>query len=184
MGVESAKSERILFMDDDTILFDKDTLKNSVAGILWKNYLFLRRAKVLTKAEWEYSYIKQKLASNTEIDTIAFLPKGISRETGYRDLQEFSFIGNFGGLMKTDFMKVGGFDSTRFPGRQEDVDLMYRLLLNNYSFKFLDDSIKVIHLTHPITGNRSEERQHWFEEFRKKELEEGHWFCINNLFRV
>jgi GT2 family glycosyltransferase len=184
MGVESAKSERILFMDDDTILFDKDTLKILLLEFYEKTTFFCGAQRYWTKAEWEYSYIKQKLVSNTEIDTIAFLPKGISRETGYRDLQEFSFIGNFGGLMKTDFMKVGGFDSTRFPGRQEDVDLMYRLLLNNYSFKFLDDSIKVIHLTHPITGNRSEERQHWFEEFRKKELEEGHWFCINNLLRV
>lgn len=184
MGVETAKGEKLLFMDDDTILFYKNTLETLLMDFYEQNTFFCGAQRYWTRAEWEFSYIKQSLINNADINAFAFLPKGISRETGYRDLQEFSFIGNFGGLMKEDFLKVGGFDSKRFPGRQEDVDLMYRLLLNNFMYKLLNDKVKTIHLTHPITGNRSDERQHWFEEFRKKEHEEGYWFCINHLFRV
>ena len=184
LGVESTTGEKILFLDDDTLLVKKNTLATLLQGYYEKNTFFCGAHRYWTRAEWKYTFLKQSLENNAEIDAIAFLPKGVSRETGYRDLQEYSFIGNFGGMLKDDFIESGGFDSARFPGRQEDVDLMYRLMLKNFSFKFLNDTIKIVHLAHPIIGIRSDERQHWLAEFRKKELEEGYYFCINHLFNV
>ena len=183
IGVEASHGEQILFIDDDTVIYSEDTLRNLLLKHYRNNSFFCGASRYWTFADWNYEWVKQALANNQEIDTYTILPKGISRETGRRDLQEFSFIGNFGGMMKKDFIKVGGFDSNRFPGRQEDVELMFRLLLNNFSFELLNE-IKVIHLTHPIIGNKINERNYWLEEFRKKEWEEGYYFCVNHLFGV
>lgn len=184
IGVHAATGRKLLFMDDDTILTDEDTLKVLLNEFYAKNSFFCGASRYWTLVEWEYNLIRQLILNHSPIDEWAFLPKGISRLTGNRDLQEFTFIGNFGGLMKDDFLKAGGFDAERFPARQEDVELMYRLLLKQFSFKLLFEKVKVVHLTHPMTGDRSGERQHWFKEFRKKEQEEGYYFCINHLFGV
>jgi len=184
MGVEMAQGEKLLFMDDDTILYNINTLKLLAQQYYKTGSFFCGAPRYWTVVGWKYDYVYQHIVKNSPIDSIAFLPKGISRETGLRDLQEFSFIGNFGGLMKKDFIKIGGFDAIRFPGRQEDVDLMFRLMLNHFSFQHISEDMKVIHLTHPIIVNNSDERLYWIYEFKKREAEEGYYFCINHLFQV
>lgn len=183
-GVENASGEKILFMDDDTVIYKQETLDILIKRVYKKNTFFCGAQRYWTIAGWEFDRVKRHLAAQVPIDDIALLPQGISRETGFRDLQEFSFIGNFGGMMKKDFIDAGGFDAIRFPGRQEDVDLMYRLLMKGFAFQHLSQEIKVIHLNHPIVGEKANERIYWLNEFRKKELEEGYYFCINHLFGV
>lgn len=184
IGVEAASGEKLLFIDDDTVLYSETLLDSLISKFYNRNTFFCGARRYWTITDWDFKRVKEALNRNENIESIAFLPKGISRETGRRDLQEFSFIGNFGGLLKKDFIHLGGFDAERFPDRQEDVDFMFRLLLQNYEFQFLDDSFKVIHLTHPIISRKKQKQQYWFKEFRKKELEEGYYFCINHLFKV
>ncbi len=184
MGAEKAEGDKLLFMDDDTMIYNPDALITLISDFYEKHTFFCGAQRYWTLAGWTFEEIKNDLMKNNVIDSYAFLPKGISRESGFRDLQEFSFIGNFGGLIKEDFMNVRGFDSNRFPGRQEDVDLMFRLVLYKFHCRLLSEAVKVIHLTHPITGNKKDERIYWLEEFKKKEHEEGFYFCINHLFEI
>lgn len=184
MGVEHAHGDKLLFIDDDTIIYNKNTLDLLTRRYYIPGLFFCGAQRYWTISGWDYDNIFQHLIKNSPIESIAFLPKGISRETGWRDLQEFSFIGNFGGLMKEDFLKIGGFDAVRFPGRQEDVDLMFRLVLNNFTYQQLTEDFKVIHLTHPIIASNNVERNFWIDEFKKREAEEGYYFCINHLFKV
>lgn len=184
LGVENASGHKILFMDDDTVIYENDTLDHLIQHYYKEKTFFCGAQRYWTIAEWKYGQVKQGIEDHLPIDKMAILPKGISRETGFRDLQEFSFIGNFGGMLKRDFLDAGGFDANRFPGRQEDVDLMFRLLLSGHNFIHLPGEIKVIHLNHPIIGSKKDERHFWINEFKKKEMEEGYYFCINHLFSV
>lgn len=184
MGVEKAGSNKILFLDDDTVLLNNNTFCILMEKYYSRQTFFCGAPRYWTRADWDFKSINYCIQKNKNIESFAFLPKGISRETGYRDLLEFSFIGNFGGLLKEDFNKMQGFDEVRFPARQEDVDFMFRMLLNNFTFIKAENDLKLIHLNHPIIADKNQEQLFWFNEFRKKETEEGYYFCMNHLFNV
>jgi GT2 family glycosyltransferase len=114
---------------------------------------------------------------------ISLLPKGINRINGFRDLNEFTFIGSFGCLKSDTFAAVGGFDEG-FPGwGYEDTDLMMKLCLRDFKYALLAESgISVVHLTHPVNMVGDFKRN--FQRFHDLEQTRGFLFHVNHFFGV
>ncbi|WP_129351747.1 hypothetical protein [Solidesulfovibrio carbinolicus] len=117
------------------------------------------------------------------IKNISILPKGISRAFGFRDLNEFTFIGNFGVVKKQVLRDCGMFDDAYKVYGFEDTDLMMRLCMNGCSSKLLCElPINVVHLTHsamteaPLVNNEA--------AFGDVQKNRGYYFQVNHFFGV
>lgn len=88
----------------------------------------------------------------------AILPSGISRETGERELFDFSFPANFGFVKKELFEKIGGFNESFEGYGVEDDYFAYCLYKESpSSFALLRDKINVLHINHPIKPSSIED---------------------------
>lgn len=184
IGVENSYYDIVWFLDDDTLVTDFTPLFDILNN--WKRNTFACGAKrYWTPIGWNYEWIVSNIKQGfVDILNHSFLPSGINRETGYRDLQEFSFFGNCGLIHKKDFILIGGFDQIKFPSRREDVDIMFRMIIQKFEYIHLYDYITVLHLTHPADVQTLEERQLCHEQFHKREEEYGYRFRVNNLFGI
>lgn len=185
VGVDNASEEIIWFLDDDTLPMSAQSI-NSVVYEL-PNGAFACGAKrywtpIGYTSEWITHLLKD--GCGTTLVNSCFLPAGINRETGYRDLQEFSFFGNCGFIHKEDFTRIGGFDEVKFKSRREDVEIMYRMCLNGFNYMHLYDICEVVHLNHSAFLKEPDERLRCHETFRKLEEEKGYRFRVNNLFGI
>jgi glycosyltransferase involved in cell wall biosynthesis len=183
IGVKNASGDQLLFLDDDTLMLRPDTLKK-VTKLVRPNTFVCGAKRYWTKINWPMCEMEKYLIKRKckKIMSMCHLPSGISRETGYRDLQEYSFIANFGLMIREDFNLMKGFDEVDFPRRREDRDLMYRLLLNDFKFINLFTHTSVLHLNHPMIASQFDERLYYHNKFRNKEIKYGYYFCANHLF--
>lgn len=187
LAVERSATSMIVLMDDDVVLPEQMVLRNAIEMMAGVNRGFACGAR----RRWMNRHWDEVLVENAilrgDIDFLqasSFLPCGISRESGYRDLQEFSFIANFGVIPRSLFELIGGFDVNLFPSRREDVDLMYRLLLNEAEYIHLYDKCECIHLTHPMVAADPHDRVKNHLRFQQRERECGYHFKVNQLFGV
>jgi glycosyltransferase involved in cell wall biosynthesis len=186
IACEEAGGEFFLFIDDDVILPDKYTL-SKVRQFTKEGSFATGAARCWTYINWKREVLLENIKNEEwpKDSEYYFLPKGIKRETGYRDLFEYSFIGNFGLVDKKSFFEVGGFDERIFNGwGREDVDLMLRLYLNKTRFQLLFDDIWIIHLNHSLSRSDAEQRSKSFEKYKKRESELGFVFKVNHLYGV
>ena len=183
-GIAVASEERIVFLDDDVIFQDRDTLERALR--VAKSGSFACGAKRYWMVRhWNPSAIKAELQGGAPyIEANSFLPRGISRETGYRDLQEFTFVAHFGVVERSALGEYGGFDETRFPTRREDVELMFRLLRAGMTYSHLFETCRCVHLTHPIVASTLDERLQYHQRFRDHEALVGMRFRVGALFGV
>jgi len=184
-GVEIAKNELLLFLDDDVIIANQDALAR--AALMMKEKAFACGAKrYWLPIGWNQEVIEEALSSGFISDLLRMsnLPSGINRDSGFRDLQEFSFIGHFGMIFKDDYQAIGGFDARNFPARREDNELMYRCLLKGFDYIHLFDDCDVIHLTHPAVVESKNERLEYHRKFEEWQIKQGFWFKANHLFGV
>lgn len=185
MGISVATGDMVVFLDDDVILNGKQSLaialRKTAPGTFAcgaKRYWMVRH--------WDSTAIRNELDGIGEPYIVAnsFLPTGITRESGCRDLQEYSFVGHFGIVPMLYLKQYGGFNEEEFPSRREDNELMLRLLVRGVGFSNLFDHCECIHLTHPMVGNKPDERIHCHLRFREYERRIGFRFKANNLFGV
>jgi len=186
IACQKADGEFFLFIDDDVVLPDKYILKN-IRKFAKEGFFATGAARCWTYINWEREVLLENIKKEEwpKDSEYYFLPKGIKRETGYRDLFEYSFIGNFGLVDKKSFFNAGGFDEKTFDGwGREDVDLMLRLYLNKTKFRLLFDDIWIIHLNHSLSRSDAEQRSKSFEKYKKRESELGFVFKVNHLYGV
>jgi glycosyltransferase involved in cell wall biosynthesis len=186
IACRQADGDFFLFIDDDVILPDKNILKN-IRKFVKEGFFATGAARCWTYINWKREVLLEKIEKEEwpKDSEYYFLPKGIKRETGYRDLFEYSFIGNFGLVDKKNFFEVGGFDEKTFNGwGREDVDLMLRLYLNKTKFQLLFDDIWIIHLNHSLNKLDAEQRSESFQKYKKRESELGSVFKVNHLYGV
>jgi len=186
IACQQASGDFFLFIDDDVVLPDKH--------VLCKMWEFAKAgsfatgaARCWTYVHWKREVLLQKIERQdwTRQSKYYFLPHGIKRETGYRDLFEYSFIANFGLVDRSSFFSVGGFDERTFDGwGREDVDLMLRLYLNKTRFQLLFDDIWIIHLNHPLTETDAKQRSSSYRRYKKREAELGVVFKVNHLYGI
>jgi glycosyltransferase involved in cell wall biosynthesis len=186
IACQEASGDFFLFIDDDVVLPDKYTLRK-MREFAKKGFFATGAARYWTYIHWTRKALLQKIEQDDWAKESAyyFLPRGIKRETGYRDLFEYSFIANFGLVDRNSFFSAGGFDERTFDGwGREDVDLMLRLYLNKVRFRLLFDDIWIIHLNHQLRESDAEQRSKSFQKYKKRESELGVAFKVNHLYGV
>lgn len=184
IAVRASRHPLLLFMDDDQVLVARDAIQAAIERT--RPRAFACGAKrYWMPIGWSPDSVQVALDEDpTILLEGCHLPMGVNRETGYRDLQEYSYIANFGLIYRDDFSALGGFDEKRFPARREDNDLMYRALLSGLGFVCLFDCVETIHLTHPIAAERPDERLFYHRLFDEWQAENGFRFKANHLFGV
>ena len=184
IGASYAKTSKILFIDDDTVILTRDAI-NKICNSL-NCYDFVCGAHRYWSSFYWHKYLSPFLSQSaitTILSSISFLPKGINRVFGFRDLNEFTFIGNFGGINTELFLEVGGFGE-QFPVYGfEDVDLMMRLCMCGATYELLyDKMITVVHLTHPEKTEESLDSN--LKVFNAIQRKRGFYFQANHFFSV
>ncbi len=183
-GASLASGDVLLFMDDDTIITSPYSFSN-ITKIAQDYDFFCGASRYWTSIYWP-KHVNTKQSISTSIKTlldISILPKGIDRAIGFRDLNEFTFIGNFGGMRKDIFKSIGGFDERFIGWGLEDTELMMRLSFTGMTHKILsDEELSVIHLTH-VSENIGSYREN-LRRFNEIEIRNGVYFHINHFFGV
>lgn len=186
IACHQASGDFFLFIDDDVLLPDRNTLC-IMREYAKEGFFATGAARYWTYVHWTREVLQQIIEEGEwkKESEYYFLPQGIKRETGYRDLFEYSFIANFGMVDRKSFFAVGGFDEKIFDGwGREDVDLMLRLYLNKVGFQLLFDDIWIIHLNHQLGESDARQRSSSFQKYKKRESELGISFKVNHLYGV
>jgi len=186
IACREASGDFFLFIDDDVLLPDRYTLC-MMREYAKEGFFATGAARYWTYVHWTREVLLQKVEQCDwpKESGYYFLPHGIKRETGYRDLFEYSFIANFGLVDRNSFFDVGGFDEKTFDGwGREDVDLMLRLYFNKIRFQPLFDDIWIIHLNHQLIESDANQRSKSFQKYKKRESELGIAFKVNHLYGV
>jgi glycosyltransferase involved in cell wall biosynthesis len=185
IGAEKSCGKLLLFMDDDVLLLGNNCIVNVLK--LWKNKTFMCGAKrYWTYPTWNDREILRWIY-NSDYESIkksSFVPRGLNRYNGCRDLLEFSFLSNFGVVSRKDFFDAGGFDEGYAGWGYEETDLMFRLLYKGLKFINLWPLIEILHLNHPLGKSEvvltDENRRKYYSKIREK----GVIFKVNHLFGV
>ncbi len=186
-GADKAKSEYLLFNDDDTIPVQTDVIsriqeytEKGVYGYganrLWSpdlSWVISHRDK-LTKTikNGDFAYLKE----NSNIPPAEIRMKN---EQSLKILLK-SFIGNFGLIRKQDFLSVGGFPD--FPGYACEDDALSFLCYLKFGRPMIFNDIELVHISHPLTPKASSDivanqkrlrillQQHGYSEFHISRL--------------
>lgn len=184
LGAKHTNGRILLFLDDDTILVDPRCVQRMLEYI--SDYDFLCGAKRYWSSPYWFKHVNIKQSTTSFLHTlkdISFLPRGINKNIGFRDLNEFTFIGNFGVLRKDVFLETGGFNENFSGWGLEDTEYMMRLAWKNYKYRILfNDDISVIHLTHP--SNDKDDYLENLKLFFEIERKFGYSFHVNHFFGI
>lgn len=185
-GVSLSKGDLIFFMDDDSIIYERDLISRVSSLINNENSFTCGIKRYWTYVNWNFERIYNELL-NFRFDylkNISILPTGFDRDSGYRSLHEISFLGNFGCLSRKLFESVNGFDENYKVWGREDCDIMYRLLIpEKANFINCNKLGQVYHLNHPVS-NKSKylnENEMLYQTLEKKHgihIKWGHLFGI------
>ena len=182
-GARLARADTLVFLDDDTYLVDRDALSMIHDHNL--EYDFMCGARRLWSHLFWHRFVSLDWSVSTTTSTLrdlAILPKGINRQSGFRDLNEFTFIGNFGAVRRSAFDEVGGFSDNYVGLGLEDTELMMRLCLKGFDHRILFDEISVVHLNHVQPVNTCYLDN--LRRFQEIELQLGYHFHVNHFFGV
>jgi glycosyltransferase involved in cell wall biosynthesis len=182
-GAAEAASDLIVFLDDDTVLGAADTLRRTVEAVHDVDFACGAERFWTSVNWWRYVRFDQPLSATlATLRQISILPRGINPINGFRDLTEFTFIGNFGIVRREAFAAVGGFDVGYEGWGMEDTDLMMRLCLAGRNYSLLSRSdVRVFHLGHGSTARVVSNNLGRFNDFERRT---GKWFHVNHFFEI
>jgi len=177
IGVKESKGEIIVFLDDDTIIMNQESLsvinKYSTqydygygAKRYWTiNNKFQKKSKEVLKVleKRDYSLLRNMLSG----------PPPSIRGSKEIDIQKVSLIANFGFCKRKAFKKVGGFPDFQGYGFEDDY-LMFCLYEKGYKYIFLDE-LEVAHITHTITDLDKKNLLPYFTKLIKQGY---YWFHV------
>lgn len=152
IGAKLAKSDLILFMDDDMILIDDTTLYD-VCKLAQQSSYGYSATRLWTLEGW---YEKNKLdfdkliqGKEKIIGKYLILPDPkIRNKKNVRHLAR-TYIGNFGFIKKDVLETIGFWDETYKGYGLEDDDMALKLYLK-YGLPKILQKIEVAHISHPI----------------------------------
>jgi len=149
-GAKHAQHEWLVFLDDDTLL---SPAALSTLRISMMPHSFLCGAERYWLSEGRslpvvrHTYFVKGFASLVK-DFCERVVR-VDEDTGYRTLEDFTYLSSFGAVERRQFWSVSGFDEKYVGWGWEDVDLMMRLLCVNTRCDLLGAGIRAIHLDHP-----------------------------------
>ena len=131
--------------------------------------------------------LQRMVSTGRYIELIAWsvLPRNVNPLTGFRTLEEYSYLGSFGFVHRAVFEDVGGFDEAFAGWGFEDLNLMLRLSLTGDKWKFLGRSGKpLFHIAHkrPVGWELDKQRNRDLYLQREKDL--GVTLRVNHIFKV
>jgi glycosyltransferase involved in cell wall biosynthesis len=184
LGSSHASGDILVFIDDDMVLSDQHVLRK-VSGIMRDNDFCCGAYRYWTSIYWhKYIHLAEPATSTLRtLKSISVLPCGVNKLNGFRDLNEFTFIGNFGAIQRNTFDSVHGFNEGFQGWGFEDTELLMRLCMSNTRYALLHEhEISAFHLTHA-----SDVQADFVENMRRfndLELERGFYFHVNHFFGV
>ncbi len=181
IGASRAEGEVLVFIDDDTIIINKNSFSEIFrlsesfdygygAVRLWTKEGWFKRNSFSTLSHLENGDTKILLAGSG-------VPPKFIREKRYPILQRRTFIANFGFCKKDIFDRLSGFANLPYY-RYEDDYLMFRLYESKYRLALLSN-LKVVHVSHPIDSDQRTNLIPYFVELVKRGY---YWFNINKIF--
>lgn len=157
--VKQSQYDKIVFIDDDTLLIDNHIISKSL--LLLNEYDYFLGAERMW-VRWnsrfgeKYDYLIQLKQDElqSEIFANSFYPEWNERENWWLFLLWRTFIASFWGINKSVFEEVGWFPEDYLT--YEDDILMYYLFTWKYNWYSMFD-IKVYHIEHPRSKDESNE---------------------------
>jgi len=183
LAVKAAKGEKIIFIDGDCILH-RHFLKEYDNAITDNCFFFGRRVFLSKK----HTDILLKTMSIKKVNTIqAFLYKGKSIGAGIYlpfkkniDKQHRRILGCNWGVLKTNILKVNGFDEDyNCAGVGEDFDIDWRLKRTGLKVRSMKGKAIVFHLYHEPNYKASDTE--YVEKLMVEKKIIGKSFCINGI---
>jgi predicted methyltransferase/GT2 family glycosyltransferase len=178
-GINIAKGDIIIFIDDDTIILE-DNVFNKICNLAQKYDFGYGAIRFWTSPKGWFEKnskdILQKLEKrkNPFQNHIGNIQSNI-RDNEYLDLQHYTFIANFGFCKKELLTKSKGFPDFKGYGCEDDF-FMFKLFKISGNYTILRD-IKVVHVTHKTSPNNN------FPIYVEKLKEEGYfWLHIGKTF--
>lgn len=184
LGASFAKSDVILFMDDDVVLGNNETLKTVSKKMHFLDF-YCGAHRYWSRYGWEEFLDRSFSIFHIQhiLRARSFLPMSIERLTGKRSFHEFSFIGHFGAIKKEVFEAVGKFDESFTGWTYQDTDLMMRLCLKSLDFQLMYyENIFIFHLSHGVDKSRFIDPNR--ELFREKEKSLNIKFHLDHFFGI
>jgi glycosyltransferase involved in cell wall biosynthesis len=186
IGAKYAKGDVLVFIEADTIILDKNCF--SLILNFSKKFDFGYGAKrYWTKIGWfekkskNILYELQKSKYKLLKLNISGYPNIFKRKRDgdvFSDLQEHTFIANFGFCKKNVFLQMNGFPLYEELDLSDDC-LIYRLFRGGYKYKFLDD-ISVAHVSHKRSRvNHNPNLKRYFKELT---ADNNYWCNISKTF--
>lgn len=173
IGAKLAKSNLILFMDDDIILIDDNVLFDVYKMAQQSSYGY-SATRLWTLEGWyeKNKFVFDKLIQEKDKIMGKYLmlpdPK-IRNKKNVRHLAR-TYIGNFGFIRKNVLEFIGFWDETYKGYGLEDDDMALKLYIN-YGLPKILHEIEVVHISHPIKRsnyNELEKNKLIFDEKLKK----------------
>lgn len=184
VGAQYGGSEIILFMDDDVVIANNDSLFK-ISQKMQSLDFYCAAHRFWTNTNWEKMLRRDYTLNHIQhiLTYKTFLPKSIERLTGKQNFHEYSFIGHFGAITRSVFNEIGAFDENYLGWSYQDTDLMMRLCKANYRHGLMYlDGISVFHLSHGVDKSKSTISNK--NRFLEKQSEMGIKFHLNHFFGV
>jgi len=179
-GAEIAKGDVLIFLDDDTVLFEDDSF-TKMFDKADKFHFGYGAIRYWTQPQGWFESNSDLILSDLEKGENPFCDhlgedNSKSRKSTLDILQSHTFIGNFGFCRKTLLDSVGGFPSFNAYGYEDDC-LMFRLFQENGNYVILN-CISVAHVNHEIDDKESN-----VLEYYNILKESGYfWFDVKKTF--
>lgn len=179
--MKNAKFETLVFLDDDTVLIEKNTLL-LVSELSPKSVYGYSAIRYWTAPGW-YEKNKSTIDNNIKNDKLEHygieyvLPNPNIREKNDNRHLIRTYIGNFGFVNRSAFEKIGLWD-TSYSGYGVEDDAAAFSLYSTYGRPVLLSDIAVVHINHQISkGNffeLSRNRKKFYEFLKSRGIKEFH----------
>lgn len=175
IGIKYARSDLIIFMDDDMLLMQNDTL-SKIAILSHTTQYGYGAIRAWTQEGWferNQLFLKDCLKSNS-VDyrvSIAFPNPSIRNKKDNRHLLR-TYIGNFGFATREILEHVNYWDEHYDGYGVEDDSMAYKLYIN-YGRPALLNEITVVHVWHKISENSYAQQENNRRQFQAMLIDNG-----------
>ncbi len=180
-GIQLAKGEYLVFLDDDTIMVNVNTFAEIALASTQYDYGY-GAVRLWTNGNWFQAHSQEVLEEIIIGDFKNLIAHSGKPERGIRGqddihMQTKTFIGNLGFCKKSILERIGGFPDFKGYGFEDDY-VMFRLYEGGYRLKLLEN-IRVVHVNHRIQNSKVRNLIPYFQDLVRRNY---YWFHVAKIF--